>query len=69
MKDPTLKLLYQNFRNSHNLLGTETELANARSIVNKTDKMYLEIESGSHDIVVLTETHLDDSILDSEIFP
>ena len=43
--------------------------ANARSIVNKTDKMYLEIESGSHDIVVLTETHLDDSILGSEIFP
>ena len=31
--------------------------------------MYLEIESGSHDIVVLTETRLDDSILDSEIFP
>ena len=30
--------------------------------------MYLEIESGSHDIVVLTETRLDDSILDSEIF-
>lgn len=43
--------------------------ANARSIVNKTDKLCLEIESRSHDIVVLTETHLDDSILDSEIFP
>ena len=37
--------------------------------MNKTDKMYLEIESGSHDIVVLTETRLDHSILDSEIFP
>ena len=43
--------------------------ANARTIVNKIDKLNLEIESGSHDIVVLTETHLDGNILDSEILP
>ncbi|CAB4043273.1 Hypothetical predicted protein, partial [Paramuricea clavata] len=43
--------------------------ANARSIVNKTDKLCLEIHSGQFDIVVLTETHLDNTIVDSEIFP
>lgn len=37
--------------------------------MNKIDRLHLEIENWSHDIVVLTETHLDDSILDSEIFP
>ncbi len=42
--------------------------ANARTIVNKIDKLRLEIESGQIDIVVLTETHLDNNILDSEIF-
>ena len=29
----------------------------------------MEIESVSHDIVILTEIYLDDSILDSEILP
>jgi hypothetical protein len=42
--------------------------ANARSIVNKIDKLRLEIESGQIDIVVLTETHLDNNVLDSEFF-
>ena len=42
---------------------------NARSIVNKINKLRLEIDNGQFDIVILTETHLDDSVLDSEIFP
>ena len=43
--------------------------ANARSIVNKIDLFHLEITERSYDIIALTETHLYDSILDSEIFP
>ena len=43
--------------------------ANARSIVNKIDLFHLEITERSYDIIALTEAHLDDSILDSEIFP
>jgi hypothetical protein len=42
---------------------------NARSIVNKVNKLDLEIANGSYDIIVLTETHLDSSIGDAEIFP
>jgi hypothetical protein len=45
--------------------------AHAQSTVNKTDKvkLCLEIDSGQFDIVVLTETHLDNTIVHSEIFP
>ena len=43
--------------------------ANARSIVNKRHLLDLELAQTMHDIIVLTETHLDDSIGDSEIFP
>lgn len=43
--------------------------ANARSIVNKIDKLHWEIEHSSHDIVIFIETHLDVSILDLEILP
>ena len=42
--------------------------ANARSIVNKIAKLKTEIASNSFDIIVLTETHLDSSITDAEIF-
>ena len=43
--------------------------ANARSIVNKTSRLELDIPSSSCDIITLTETHLDDSISDGEILP
>jgi hypothetical protein len=42
---------------------------NARSIVNKVNKLDLEIANGSYDNIVLTETHLDSSIGNAEIFP
>ena len=42
--------------------------ANARSIVNKITKLQMEIASNAFDIIVLTETHLDSSINDAEIF-
>ena len=41
----------------------------ARSIVNKTSRLELDIASSSYDIITLTETHLDDSISDGEILP
>ena len=43
--------------------------ANARSIVNKRHLLDLELSKRPFDIIVLTETHLDDSISDAEIFP
>ena len=43
--------------------------ANARSIVNKRHLLDLELATNHHDIIVLTETHLDDSVLDAELFP
>ena len=42
--------------------------ANARSIVNKKHLLDLELSKRPFDIIVLTETHLDDSISDAEIF-
>ena len=33
------------------------------------DLFHLEITERSYDIIALTQTHLDDSTLDSEIFP
>lgn len=42
---------------------------NARSIVNKRNQLNLELASKSYDIVILTETHLDHTIADGEIFP
>lgn len=46
-----------------------TFYANARSIVNKSSKLDLAIAALGYDIIVLTETHLDSSIPDGEIFP
>ena len=46
-----------------------TFYANARSIVNKTSKLELEIAASRYDIIALTETHLDNSISDAEILP
>ena len=43
--------------------------ASARSIVNKRHLLDLELSKRPFDIIVLTETHLDDSISDAEIFP
>ena len=43
--------------------------ANARSIVNKRHLLDLELSKSPFDIIVLTETHLDNSISDAEIFP
>jgi len=52
-----------------NLRRFHTFYANARSIVNKLDLLELEMHQWNCDLIVLTETHLDHSILDSEIFP
>jgi hypothetical protein len=41
---------------------------NSRSIVNKVNKLDLEIANGSYDNIVLTEMHLDSSIFDAVIF-
>ena len=45
-----------------------TFYANARSIVNKSNKLDLAIAALGSDISALTETHLDSSIPDGEIF-
>ena len=42
--------------------------ANARRIVNKRHLLDLELSKRPFDIIVLMETHLDDSIFDAEIF-
>jgi len=57
--------------NNNNNLPLEnwhSRATNARSIINKTAKLQMEIASNSFDIVVLTETYLDSSINDVEIF-
>ena len=43
--------------------------ANSRSLVDKIDQLELEIGTYQYDLMVFTETHLDSSILDSELFP
>ena len=43
--------------------------ANSRSLVNKINQLELEIATYQYDLMVFTETHLDSSILDSELFP
>ena len=43
--------------------------ANARSIVNKRNLLNLELATSLYDIIILTETHLDNTIADREIFP
>lgn len=43
--------------------------ANLRSLVRKIDQLELEIATYQHDLMVFTETHLDSSILGSELFP
>ena len=43
--------------------------ANARSIVNKRNLLNLELATDLYDIIILTETHLDNTIADREIFP
>ena len=46
-----------------------TFYSNSRSIVNKTSKLELNIATSCYDIIVLTETHLDNSVSDGEILP
>ena len=41
----------------------------SRSLINKIDQLELEIATYQYDLMVFTETHLDSSILDSELFP
>ena len=43
--------------------------ANSRGLVNKTALLELEIATYRYDIMVFTETHLDSTITDSELFP
>ena len=43
--------------------------ANSRSLVNKIALLELEIATYRYDIMVFTETHLDSTITDSELFP
>jgi hypothetical protein len=52
-----------------NSSGMSVFYANARSIVNKVDLIEIEISVQSYDIFVFTKTHLDNSIVDSELFP
>ena len=42
--------------------------ANSRGLVNKIDQLELEIATHQYDLMVFTETHLDSSVLDSELF-
>ena len=55
--------------NSKGPLVFLTFYANVRSIVNKSSKLDLTIAALGYDIIVLTETHLDSSIPDGEVFP
>ena len=55
-------------RNQESARKLSVFYANARNIVNKITKLQMEIASNSFDIIVLTETHLDSSINDVEIF-
>ena len=41
----------------------------SRSLINKIDQLELEIATYQYDLMVFMETHLDSSILDSELFP
>ena len=43
--------------------------ANSRGLVNKIDQLELEIATYQYDLMAFTETHLDSSVLDSELFP
>ncbi|KXJ10081.1 hypothetical protein AC249_AIPGENE18642 [Exaiptasia diaphana] len=43
--------------------------ANARSIVNKITSIALEIRMTAYDIIILTETHLDNTVFDTELLP
>ena len=60
---------FESRKDGSDLRGLRTFYANARSIVNKVNLLELEMYQRSYDLIVLTETHLDHSILDSEIFP
>ena len=44
-------------------------LFNARSIVNKTPLLQIERESNKHDLIFVTESWLDNTILDGELIP
>ena len=48
--------------------GVSVFYPNSRSLVNKIDQLELEIATYQYDLMVFTETHLDSSILDSELF-
>ena len=44
-------------------------LEDARSLVNKSAFLEADVYSRNFDIIAVTETHLDDSIRSSELFP
>ena len=55
-------------RNRASMSKISVFYSNARSIVNKIAKLQLELAKMQTDIVVLTETYPNDSILNEEIF-
>ena len=57
------------YGNRHRKSDISIFYANSRSLVNKTALLELEIATYRYDIMVFTETHLDSTITDSELFP
>ena len=66
---PSGIISFESRKDGPDLRGFRTFYANARSIVNKVNLLKLEMYQRNYDLIVLTETHLDHSILDSEMFP
>ena len=68
---PCVTDLHYNLSEQRNLKfnGLSTFYVKARIIVNKRCKLELDIAASRYDIIALTETHLDNSISDSEILP
>lgn len=60
---------FESRKDGLDLRGLRTFYANARSIVNKVNLLELAMYQRNYDLIVITETYLDHSILDSEIFP
>lgn len=57
------------YKNRHRKPDISVFYANSRSLVNKTVLLELEIATYRYDIMVFTETHLDRTMIDSELFP
>ena len=60
---------FESRRDGPDLRGLRTFCAKAHSIVNKVNLLELEMYQRNYDLIILTGTHLDHSILGSEIFP